>query len=38
VINAVADALWRRHRIRHIDMPATAPKVWAAIESAKKAE
>jgi carbon-monoxide dehydrogenase large subunit len=38
VINAVADALWRGHRIRHIDMPATAPKVWAAIEQAKKAQ
>jgi carbon-monoxide dehydrogenase large subunit len=37
VINAVADALWRSHRIRHIDMPASAPKVWAAIEQAKKA-
>jgi carbon-monoxide dehydrogenase large subunit len=36
VINAIADALWRSHRIRHIDMPATAPKVWAAIEQAKK--
>jgi carbon-monoxide dehydrogenase large subunit len=38
VINAIADALWRSHRIRHIDMPATAPKVWAAIEQAKKAQ
>jgi carbon-monoxide dehydrogenase large subunit len=36
VINAVADALWRSHRIRHIDMPATSPKVWASIEKAKK--
>ncbi len=36
VINAVVDALWRSHRIRHIDMPATAQKVWAAIENAKK--
>jgi carbon-monoxide dehydrogenase large subunit len=38
VINAIADALWRSHRIRHIDMPATAPKVWAAIEQAKKTQ
>ncbi len=37
VINAVVDALWRAYGIRHIDMPATAPKVWAAIERAKKA-
>jgi carbon-monoxide dehydrogenase large subunit len=38
VINAVADALWRNHRIRHIDMPATAPKVWAALEKSRKAK
>ena len=38
VINAVADALWRNHRIRHIDMPATAPKVWAALEKSIKAK
>jgi aerobic carbon-monoxide dehydrogenase large subunit len=31
VMNAVADALWRAHRIRHIDMPATPERVWAAI-------
>ena len=35
VMNAVVDALWRSHRIRHIDMPATAQRVWAAIENAK---
>jgi carbon-monoxide dehydrogenase large subunit len=31
VMNAVADALWRAYRIRHIDMPATPERVWAAI-------
>ncbi len=36
MINAIIDALWRGHRIRHIDMPATPQKVWAAIEKAKK--
>jgi carbon-monoxide dehydrogenase large subunit len=32
VVNAVVDALWRAYRIGHIDMPATAPRIWAAIE------
>jgi carbon-monoxide dehydrogenase large subunit len=32
--NAVIDAL-SDLGIRHLDMPYTAPKVWAAIESAK---
>jgi carbon-monoxide dehydrogenase large subunit len=31
VMNAVIDALWRSHRIRHIDMPATPQRVWGAI-------
>jgi carbon-monoxide dehydrogenase large subunit len=31
VMNAVADALWRAFRIRHVDMPATAERLWAAI-------
>ena len=38
VINAVVDALWRAHRIRHIDMPATPQRIWAAIEAAEKAK
>jgi carbon-monoxide dehydrogenase large subunit len=38
VINAVADALWRAYKICHVDMPATPPRVWAAIEQAKKAK
>jgi len=35
VMNAVIDALWRTYRIRHIDMPATPQKIWAAIEAAR---
>jgi carbon-monoxide dehydrogenase large subunit len=35
LMNAILDALWRSHRIRHIDMPATPQKVWAAIEKAR---
>jgi carbon-monoxide dehydrogenase large subunit len=31
VMNAIIDALWRAYRIRHIDMPATPERVWAAI-------
>jgi carbon-monoxide dehydrogenase large subunit len=37
VMNAVLDALWRAHGIRHIDMPATPEKVWRAIAATKKA-
>ena len=37
VINAILDALWRTHKIRHIDMPATPQKVWTAIAAARKA-
>jgi carbon-monoxide dehydrogenase large subunit len=37
LINAILDALWRAYRIRHIDMPATPQRVWAAIEAARKA-
>ncbi len=38
VMNAVADALWRGFRIRHIDMPATPDRVFAAIRAARAAE
>ncbi len=38
VMNAILDALWRVHRIRHIDMPATPQRVWAAIEAARKVQ
>jgi carbon-monoxide dehydrogenase large subunit len=31
VMNAILDALWRAYRIRHLDMPATPERVWAAI-------
>jgi aerobic carbon-monoxide dehydrogenase large subunit len=36
VMNAVVDALWRAARIRHIDMPATAERVWAALGDARR--
>jgi len=36
VINAVVDALWRAFRIRHIDMPATPERVWAAIQEGRR--
>ncbi len=35
VMNAVLDALWRAYGVRHIDMPATAPRIWAAIRNAR---
>ena len=37
LVNAILDALWRAHRIAHIDMPATPQKVWAAIAAARGA-
>jgi aerobic carbon-monoxide dehydrogenase large subunit len=36
VMNAIADALWRAHRIRHVDMPATPQKLWAAIAEGRR--
>ncbi|MEJ2626683.1 MAG: xanthine dehydrogenase family protein molybdopterin-binding subunit, partial [Pseudolabrys sp.] len=36
LINAVLDALWRGCGVRTIDMPATPPKIWAAIQAARK--
>ena len=36
VMNAIMDALWRAYRVRHIDMPATAEKVWQAIEEGRR--
>ena len=33
VMNAVVDAL-SDHGIRHIDMPASAPRVWQALQNA----
>jgi len=34
VINAVVDALHERSGVRHIDMPATPARVWAALNGA----
>jgi carbon-monoxide dehydrogenase large subunit len=36
VMNAVLDALWRAFRIRHVDMPATPERLWAAIAEGKR--
>jgi len=36
VMNAVVDALHRAYRIRHVDMPATPERVWAAIREGKR--
>jgi aerobic carbon-monoxide dehydrogenase large subunit len=38
VMNAILDALWRAHKIGHIDMPATPQKVWTAIAKPQKAK
>lgn len=35
LMNAILDALWRAYKIRHLDMPATPQKIWAAIERAR---
>ena len=35
VINAIVDAL-SEHGVKHIEMPATPPRVWQAIRSAKR--
>jgi aerobic carbon-monoxide dehydrogenase large subunit len=31
IVNAIIEALWREYKIDHIDMPATAERVWIAI-------
>jgi carbon-monoxide dehydrogenase large subunit len=36
VMNAILDALWRAYRMRHLDMPATPERVWAAIGEARR--
>ena len=36
-LNAVTDALWRAYGIRHIEMPATPARIWAAIQGASSA-
>jgi carbon-monoxide dehydrogenase large subunit len=36
VMNAIVDALHRAYRIRHVDMPATPERLWAAIREGKR--
>ena len=36
VMNAILDALHRAYRIRHVDMPATPERIWAAIREGKR--
>ncbi|MFZ1096776.1 MAG: molybdopterin cofactor-binding domain-containing protein, partial [Xanthobacteraceae bacterium] len=36
VMNAILDALWRAFRVRHLDMPATPERVWAAIAEGRR--
>jgi carbon-monoxide dehydrogenase large subunit len=36
VMNAIVDALWRAYRVRHVDMPATPERLWAAIEEGRR--
>ncbi len=36
VVNAIVEGLWREYKIDHIDMPATAERVWIAIREAQK--
>jgi aerobic carbon-monoxide dehydrogenase large subunit len=31
VVNAIIEGLWREYKVDHIDMPATAERVWIAI-------
>jgi aerobic carbon-monoxide dehydrogenase large subunit len=34
VMNAIVDALWRAHRISHLDMPATPQRIWSVLNTA----
>jgi len=36
VVNAIIDGLYREYGIDHIDMPATAERVWMAIENSRR--
>jgi carbon-monoxide dehydrogenase large subunit len=36
VMNAVVDALWRAYRVRHVDMPATPQRLWAALTEGRR--
>jgi carbon-monoxide dehydrogenase large subunit len=35
-MNAVLDALWRAYRIRHVDMPVTPQRLWAALAERRR--
>jgi carbon-monoxide dehydrogenase large subunit len=37
-MNAIADALYRAYKIRHVDMPATPERVWAAIREGRRTQ
>jgi carbon-monoxide dehydrogenase large subunit len=36
IVNAIIDGLWREYKIDHIDMPATAERVWIAIREQQR--
>ena len=36
LVNAIIEGLWREYKIDHIDMPATAERVWIAIREAQR--
>jgi aerobic carbon-monoxide dehydrogenase large subunit len=36
VVNAIIEGLWREYKIDHIDMPATAERVWIAVREAQR--
>ncbi|HEX7792467.1 MAG TPA: molybdopterin cofactor-binding domain-containing protein, partial [Afipia sp.] len=36
VMNAIIDGLWREYKIDHIDMPATAERVWMTIAKSRR--
>jgi aerobic carbon-monoxide dehydrogenase large subunit len=36
IMNAIADAVWRAYRVRHVDMPATPERLWAAIAEGRR--
>ena len=36
IVNAIIEGLWREYKIDHIDMPATAERVWIAIREQQR--
>ena len=36
VVNAIVEGLWREYKIDHLDMPATAERVWIAIRERQR--